>query len=200
MLVSLTWLSIPLSGLPSSFPIAFHKLLLSCPINKVSIVSFLPWLFYMWNPCSNLNKWLETRYCATWMHKFVPKLNRERRNWCWTCRGDAFVFLVFIIWGIFLYVVKNWINGIVSNLGDGKGWSLGGGVVTDFFVCTLRGCKTGYTIGSSSVMLLISGGWIFLFWLCGGIGGNGKFCTCGLDVLTWNLWLILLIAFFVVSP
>ena len=59
VLVALTRLWIPLARLPISFPTAFHQVSLSPPINKVSIVYFLPFLLKMWKSCSNLNIWLE---------------------------------------------------------------------------------------------------------------------------------------------
>ena len=46
--VALTRSQIPLKSLPSSFQTALRQVSLSPPINKVSIVSFLPCLFYIW--------------------------------------------------------------------------------------------------------------------------------------------------------
>ena len=42
LFVGLTWLSILLASLPSSFPTAFQQVSLAPPINKVYIVPFLP--------------------------------------------------------------------------------------------------------------------------------------------------------------
>ena len=80
--VALTRLSIPLEIIPSSFPTAFHQLSLSPTINKVSIVSFLSCLLWMWKAYVNLNKWLATRCCDIWVSKFSPRLRGERINRC----------------------------------------------------------------------------------------------------------------------
>ena len=132
--------------------------------------------------------------------EIFPKLRREQRNQCWTFRGVTCVFLVLIIWGIFLYFVIFLINRIGSKLGGVEGCSIGGGVGSDSCVFTLRYCETGFTLGAVAGMMVISGGWIFSFWICGSIGGNSKTCMRGWAVLIFKMWAIWLIDFFVASP
>ena len=158
LLVALTRLSIPLASLPSPFPTYFHQVLLSPPINRVSIVYFPPCLLYMWKACGNLNRLLATRCCAAWVRKFFPNWCGERHKRCWTFWGAACVFSGFENLGYLLIFCKILINGIWFKLGDLEGCSLGGGVGADSCVCTFGGCKTGSTLGAGAGMLVISGG------------------------------------------
>ena len=132
---SLTQLSIPLAIPPGLFPKYFHQVLLSSPINKVSIVSFCPCLLYMWQACVNLKIWLATRSWAAWVRKSFPTLRRDRRNRRWTWRNAACVFLVLRIWGVFLYILNILIHGFEYGfkMGNVEGCYLGGGVCDDWF-------------------------------------------------------------------
>ena len=156
----------------------------------------------MWKSCGKLNRWLATSCCAASVRKFCPNFCGERRKQCWNFRGAACVFLVLGIWGDFKYFVNVLIHGFGcgSNLGYVEGCSLGGDVGADWSVFTLGGYETGSTLGYGTGMLQIFLSWRFSLWVCGRIGGKGKICKRGWDVLLCKMWAIWLITFSVSSP
>ena len=97
--------------------------------------------------------------------------------------------------GCFLIFLNILIHGFEcgSKLGDVEGLSLECGVGAKFCVCKPGGCRTSSTLWAGSGVMIISWCWIFLFWLFGSIGGNGKNFKRGWDVLPCKLWAILLI-------
>ena len=200
--VALTRLWIPLASIPISFPTAFHQVLLSTPINKVYIVSFPPaYCICGKHAVIRINGWQQGTVLLGWGN--IPPR--------WTGTGVIGVELagvplvVFWLWGsgVFSYILKYiLIHGFEcgSKLGGVEGLYLGGCVGAESCVCTLIGCKTGCTLRDGAGVLMVFWCWIFAFWLCGSIGGNGKICKRGWDMLLCKMREIWLNAFFVASP
>ena len=148
----------------------------------------------MWKECGKLKRWLATRCCVAWVWKFCLKLRSNCLKRCWTYLGAACVFLDLGIWGDLKYFVFFLIHGFGcgSKLGDVEGCSIGGGVGANWSVCTLVGCENGSTLGYGTGMLEIFWSWIFSLWFYGSIGGNGKICKRGWDVVLCKMWEILI--------
>ena len=157
---ALSWFSFWLVILPSSSPTTFRQVSMLLPTNKVSIVSFLTCLLYIWKVCINFNKWRATRWCAYWVRKLLPILHGKQRGWCWIWRGAPCFSLVGIIWDIFLLLYNFLIHGFenIFELGDGECFTFRSGVGAAIGVCTLWGCTTGASLRDGASRFAMIGG------------------------------------------